>query len=114
MGISKCKGIYRIIREATGNAIKHSGCSKINVSINIDDEKIKLRITDNGKGFDLNDTFSKKYNGFGLINMKELANAMNGYIKFTSNPDKGTVVFCEVPLNILALPQNKIKKSLCI
>lgn len=114
LGISKCKGIYRIIREATGNAIKHSGCSKINVSINIDDVKIKLRITDNGKGFDLNDTFSKKYNGFGLINMKELANAMNGYIKFTSNPDKGTVVFCEVPLNILALPQNKIKKSLCI
>jgi two-component system, LuxR family, sensor kinase FixL len=46
--------LYRIVQEATSNAVKHGNASKVDITINADDERVLVRIEDNGTGFDEN------------------------------------------------------------
>jgi NarL family two-component system sensor histidine kinase LiaS len=88
--------LYRIIREATGNAVRHGNCSSIQVFLKGENGTIKLIIADNGEGFDLEKYQHEGKNGLGLLNMKELARSMGGSLSIESSPGKGTVVSCIV------------------
>lgn len=46
------KNVYMLFKEAINNAIKHSGCSAIHVTINVTHSKLELKIEDDGLGFD--------------------------------------------------------------
>ena len=94
---AECNSFYRIIKEATSNALRHSACSRINVSLEATEEQIKLEITDNGSGFDqvaVLTTYDKK--GLGLLSMKELTRNMGGELDIQSIPGTGTKVICRV------------------
>lgn len=43
--------LFRIVQEATSNAVKHGNASKIKVLMDSDDSKLIIRIEDNGTGF---------------------------------------------------------------
>jgi NarL family two-component system sensor histidine kinase LiaS len=91
------KSLYRIIREATGNAIRHGNCSNISVLLVGSNDRIRLAITDNGCGFDpLSLNYGGK-SGLGLLNMKELARNMGGSLTIESKTGRGTTVACEIP-----------------
>ena len=92
------KAFYRIIREATGNAIRHGKCGKINISLEMSPFASKLTISDNGKGFNLSkgDEDGQR-GGLGIINMKELAHSLQGNFNIVTAPGEGTVVNCSVP-----------------
>ncbi|MCR3922631.1 MAG: sensor histidine kinase [Firmicutes bacterium] len=87
--------LYRIIREATGNAIRHGHCSHLQVTLASDHNGVTLSINDNGYGFDTASVHSE--NGLGLINMKELTRNMGGELTITSIPGVKTVVQCILP-----------------
>jgi NarL family two-component system sensor histidine kinase LiaS len=92
------KSLYRIVREATGNAIRHGCCSNIWVSLKSDGEQVSLVVVDDGIGFEPHIADYDTQCGLGIINMKELARNMKGEIVIESSPGKGTVVSCTVPL----------------
>ncbi len=85
--------IYRIIQEAINNAIKHSGASKIAVTIECDENKLIIEITDNGRGFDVETT----NDGNGLNNIKKRAKEIGGEIEFNSKLGEGTVMKLFLP-----------------
>lgn len=91
------KSLYRIIREATGNAIRHGNCSNISVLLVGSHDRIRLAITDNGCGFDPVSLNYGSKSGLGLLNMKELARNMGGSLTIESKPGRGTTVACEIP-----------------
>ncbi|MDC8003132.1 sensor histidine kinase [Aureisphaera galaxeae] len=81
--------VYRIIQEAVNNALKYAEASEIDVALSkTNDEEMVVRITDNGKGFDM-DTVER---GNGLANMKKRARDLNGGVEVTSEVGKGTKV----------------------
>ncbi|TVQ02494.1 MAG: PAS domain S-box protein [Balneolaceae bacterium] len=43
--------LYRIVQEATSNAVKHGNASKVKISMASDETKLVLKIEDNGTGF---------------------------------------------------------------
>ena len=91
--------IYRIIQEAINNAIKHSGSSHVDLSINKKKDKLLFTIIDNGKGFDID----KKSNigskiCLGMDIMQERAESIEGSLTVKSAPGKGTKVTLEVPI----------------
>ncbi|MGI6097717.1 MAG: sensor histidine kinase [Dethiobacteria bacterium] len=90
--------LYRIIREATGNAIRHGSCSNIKVRLEADRSALKLTITDNGCGFTFAAIEREEKNGLGLINMQELSRNIGGTLEIESIPGRGTKVFCKIPL----------------
>ncbi|MBH8575683.1 sensor histidine kinase, partial [Nostocaceae cyanobacterium CENA369] len=85
--------IYRIIQEAINNAIKHSEATKIAVTIDGDETKLAIEVTDNGKGFDL----ETSNDGNGLNNIRKRAKEIGGEIELNSKPGEGTVMKLFLP-----------------
>ncbi|NMB40530.1 MAG: sensor histidine kinase [Firmicutes bacterium] len=92
------KALYRVVREATGNAIRHGRCDDIKISITVDGRKSSLVVADNGIGFDLDAVEHGARHGLGIVNMRELARNMGGKLTIDSRPGEGTVVSCMIPL----------------
>jgi len=98
--------LYRIVQEQLNNILKHSEASSIAITLSLSDSKVKLRIVDNGKGFDT----KQQRNGIGLTNIINRAALFNGQVKIDSMPGEGCSV--EVVLNSKhPLPSKIISKD---
>jgi PAS domain S-box-containing protein len=80
-------GIYRICQEALNNIAKHAGASQVEISLILEDNAIELRIHDDGRGFDPEQTTSGHY---GLSMMRERAEAIGARFEIDSQPGHGT------------------------
>lgn len=93
--------LLRIIQEACSNAIKHANPSMIKVVLEYNENKICVKIEDDGDGFDSDhiDYMLKSDNsGFGLSMMKERVYLLSGSISIKSKIKYGTKVSVEVPI----------------
>lgn len=98
--------IFRIIQESLSNIRKHSEAKSTSIILEKTTSKINLSIIDDGIGFNLDD-YKKEYNplskGFGLLNIKERAELLNGKFQITSSLGLGTRLSIFLPLNEEAL-----------
>ena len=85
--------VYRVAQEALVNASRHSGASRIEVSLEPRDSRVRLEVSDNGTGF----AFAEEGKGLGLSGMRERALLVGGTLDIDSRPGKGTSVVLEVP-----------------
>lgn len=90
--------IYRIIQEAVNNAIRYAECSKITIHLLQEDEKIFLKIMDNGIGDNYYDRESKK--GLGLKSIRSRTKALSASIEFDSTPGEGAVISLWIPIEL--------------
>lgn len=88
--------LYRIVQEAVNNAVKYADFEHMNISFTKRNGHLMVEVSDDGKGFILNETTEK---GFGLANMKERAKEFDGQLNVKSTSGEGTVVKVMVPLN---------------
>jgi phosphoserine phosphatase SerB len=66
--------IYRIVQEALGNAIRHAHASSVTIAIDEDAGAVRLRVTDDGHGFDP----ERPVGGFGLAGIRERVALLRG------------------------------------
>ena len=78
---------YRVCQEALTNIAKHAKASQVEIGLKQEEDVIELRIFDNGRGFDMEQTFSGHY---GLSMMRERAEAAGALLTVTSQPGNGT------------------------
>jgi len=99
-GMDIKQNLYLIFKEAINNVAKHSGATRVSIVFENSNHRVKMKIIDNGKGFNLSTTLQKNgsMNGNGLKNMNERANALNGKMKLTSSSE-GTIAFLEFPIS---------------
>ena len=91
---------YRIAAEALRNAFRHAKASHIEFEIRYDDQHLRLRIRDDGKGIDPRLVDGNRVPGhWGLRGMRERAKLMGAVVEVWSQLDTGT----EVELNIPAV-----------
>ena len=95
--------LFRILQESLTNIIKHANTSEVNVKLIQNNDKLHLSITDNGIGF--NSQNSTKQESYGLIGMKERAFLIDGNLTITSKKNVGTTIKIEIPYN------NSVKKQ---
>ena len=86
--------IFRISQEAMNNISKHSQASLIKLSLQMEDDRILLTITDNGQGFDP-DTVRR---GLGLSSIRERAELSGGSSELKSAIGKGTMIRVSWPI----------------
>lgn len=79
--------VYRIIQEATNNALKYAKASQIKIHVT-QNNKINFLITDNGIGF----LIEEIEQGDGLLNMRKRALEMGSELEIVSEPKQGTRV----------------------
>jgi signal transduction histidine kinase len=85
--------LYRILQEALGNVLKHSGATEVRVALEIGKGRVSLRVEDNGRGFDPAGAKA----GYGLDNMRHRAEGLGGSFAARSGPGRGTVIEVSVP-----------------
>lgn len=90
------EALIRIVAEAVQNATRHGGADEVSVKLNAAGG-LKLRIADNGSGFDPDEAAGRRVPGFGLVSMRERAEAIGGEFAVVSRPGQGTVVEVRVP-----------------
>ncbi len=87
--------LYRILQEIVNNAIKHADAKDIFVAISQLDNALQIKIHDNGVGFDYE---SKKKRSFGLTNVHNRVQEINGIMNVESSKDKGTSYVIQIQL----------------
>lgn len=86
--------IINIVREGVSNALRHSGATRITVSLQDLTRSVRLTITDNGIGFN---TSSVQGVGHGLTNMAARAQKVRGVFLLRSTPCHGTKISLDLP-----------------
>ena len=94
------RNIFSTVKEAINNCVKHAAASEIRIRITTADDKMAITVSDNGKGFDVNNL---KGSGNGLRNMKQRIEAVGGVFSITPKPDAGTTISIIVPYEKLNL-----------
>ena len=83
--------LYRIASEAIHNAVRHSGGRRCQVSIEVSETDVRLRVADDGRGLP-----TPLVEGIGFSAIRERAAELAGIVDFSS--DVGTVVTTVIPL----------------
>lgn len=88
--------VFRILQEALNNARKHSGATRVMVTLRqAERSQWQLTIADNGRGFDAGSAPGRSH--YGLTIMKERARAIGGRLTIWSVPAAGARVQLEFP-----------------
>jgi signal transduction histidine kinase len=90
------EALIRITREAVANAARHGQASTITVRLVASRAGLRLRVTDNGEGFDVS-AAAQDRRGFGLISMRERAESLGGTFRIESTPGSGSRVEVLLP-----------------
>jgi two-component system sensor histidine kinase UhpB len=90
--------LYRVAVEGLRNVARHSGAESAAVSLKRSADDLELRVSDSGKGFDV-DTFMQG-GGLGLISVEERLRLLNGSCEIRSTPQEGTTMIARVPLSV--------------
>jgi len=94
--------IYRIFQEALTNIEKHAEASELFISIKEKNGRVEFRIEDNGKGFNVQQPWSKSSaeRALGLTAMDERTRMLGGKLTITSQAGGGTRICVEIPYDM--------------
>lgn len=88
--------ILRLAREALSNVARHAGATHVEVTVRALGDRVELRITDDGHGFDTSAPPRPGHHGLG--NMRARALELGATLTVESHPGTGTTVCLSVPL----------------
>jgi PAS domain S-box-containing protein len=91
--------LFRIIQEALNNIRRHAQASETQVAMEFAENRVKVTIADNGRGFELRGGVDDlpRIGKLGLAGMRERARLLGGTLEVNSVPGKGTTLVVEVP-----------------
>lgn len=105
--------LYRVVCELINNSLKHSRCTHIGISLNREENELRLHFEDNGRGFSPRDMMEC---GMGLSNINSRIGSLNGSFEIDSRPGEG--MHADICVNIdsavvhtLPRRRDKIKRN---
>jgi signal transduction histidine kinase len=97
--------LYRVAQEALTNVERHAHASRVTVSIAQLPQGLCMKITDDGRSFDVERALQGGKR-LGLLGMRERLEMVGGSFSITSSRGKGTTIEARLPL-----PKVRIKKT---
>jgi two-component sensor histidine kinase len=93
------RAVIRIVGEALRNVAQHAGATTAKVALLYGQDGVVVTVEDDGKGFDVDETFrgAEDRGHFGVVGMRERAEAAGGQIVVRSEPGKGSIVRASIP-----------------
>jgi two-component system NarL family sensor kinase len=93
--------LFRVAQEALRNIERHAGAQRVDIYLDDSDERLELRIVDDGQGFDVQQVELSKDRGIGLTNMRERVERHQGSFQIVSTPGRTSLV-ASFPLQVTA------------
>jgi signal transduction histidine kinase len=87
------EAVVRLASEAVANAARHSGTDRLHLVLERVQKGLRLRVRDQGVGFD---TEARSSRGFGLVSMRDRAEALGARLHVRSREGRGTEVEFEL------------------
>jgi signal transduction histidine kinase len=87
--------LFRISQEALTNVARHARAGQVTVTLEEVAQEVRLTIADDGTGFEFSEK-SETRSAWGLISMRERAEAVGGRFQVKSAPGKGTRIMVAV------------------
>ena len=87
--------LFRIVQEALTNVARHSGATKVAISMHSSGERIHISIRDNGSGLGTHDGDTR---GMGMIGMRARARSAAGELTVNSKPGGGVAIDVWAPI----------------
>lgn len=97
---SECKTVvYRVTQESLNNVAKHAQATVVTLALTQVNGEIRLRVSDNGKAFKVQQRITSKQNKrLGIVGMQERVRLVGGHFQIESKPGCGTTVRMGIPL----------------
>jgi len=95
LGPEKSTALFRIFQEILTNVIRHSGASRVEVSMEESDGSLVLKVSDNGRGIKESEVAEAK--SLGLLGMRERAVVFGGRVEVVGEEGRGTAVTVRIP-----------------
>lgn len=89
--------LWRIGQEALANCKKHSGQTKVDFTLTVEKNQVKMGIADYGCGF-YYDGNARNIPSLGLKSMRDRAESLNGQFKLESSEQRGTKIEIIIPI----------------
>ena len=89
--------LLRTGQEALTNAVRHSGARRIVLKLLFLEDRVRLVVSDDGKGFDASQVHSTPQGGYGLTGLRERATAMHASLEIVRGAAGGTTIELSVP-----------------
>ncbi len=89
---------FRIVQELVNNSLKHANATDINISLKQGQTHLNLKVSDNGKGFDLQEVMASPATGIGIRNIESRLSVIGGKVKFDVAKGSGAKIDIEVGL----------------
>jgi signal transduction histidine kinase len=86
--------LFLAFKEALTNVVRHSQATEVRLGIRLDNGRVHLSVTDNGRGLA---TGTRTEEMDGVANMRSRIEKMNGTFEISSKPGHGTVLRFQVP-----------------
>ena len=90
--------IFRIVQEGTTNALRHAKAENFSANLQLEGDKIKLLLEDDGAG--LPPTFNPAKMSHGLSGIRQRARSLGGDAIWKSAPGKGTTIIVTIPRDV--------------
>ncbi len=87
--------LYRFVQECITNSMKHSSAGAISVEVAETPSEIQVEVSDNGKGFQVNE--AQLQNSLGLKTLSERIKIVGGTLEIKSSHHKGTITTAIIP-----------------
>ena len=87
---------FQIVRELLFNVVKHAGVAEAVVTISETDNQLRIEVSDQGKGFDVDATWTESGDGTGLWRNQKRLELIGGQMEIESSSSRGThiVITC--------------------
>jgi two-component system NarL family sensor kinase len=97
--------LFRVSQEALTNVHKHARARRVRMALQTNAAGLRLRIDDDGQGFDSQAVAQHPRRGIGLRNMRERLMAIGGSLHIASRPGETSIV-ADVPVDAIARLRN--------
>jgi signal transduction histidine kinase len=101
--------LFRIVQEALGNIVMHSGAHKAQITLGTHAQDITLSVEDDGCGFDVERALVE--GGLGLVSMRERLRLIGGSMSICSRPCAGTRLEARAPARFPRKAEGAVPQS---
>ena len=103
--------LFKVVQELLFNVVKHAQARKAKVTLRRSNDKIENTVEDDGVGFDIEESKSRKgrKGGFGLFSICERLDHLGSHFEIKSRPGSGTRVTISAQLKDAKESQNRKK-----
>ncbi len=107
--------LFRVAQEAVRNAQRHSHAKNISITADYQLNEIRLMVIDDGIGFQVPDCVDcmAKQGHFGLVGIHERVEHLDGTVRISSRPERGTELSVTLPLSSASQPTETVRDPVC-